>query len=217
MNIDIKLNSGNIYFFRYRKRFHEMRLNIIQNEVFKNIPKYKANPDDIYFNIRSGDIFLNAIHRNYGQPPLCFYQKIIDKKKFKNYYILSNGHENPVVDMLIKKYPSIKYIHGSVEYDISVIVNAYNLALPVSTFPLTLIRLNKNKKSVYIYDIIDYNLRDANYTIFRMKPSKHYIKKIKRKWKNTGEQLNLMITENCTDNDLLPFIFKDENKKFVDF
>ena len=209
--------GNTIYFFRYRKKFHEMRLNIIQEEVLKNIPKYNASPDDIYFNIRSGDIFSYAINKNYGQPPLCFYQKIIDKKKFKNYYILSNGHENPVVDMLIKKYSSIKYIHGSVEYDISVIVNAYNLALPVSTFPLALIRLNSNLKSVYIYDIIDYNLRDANYTIFRMKPTKNYIEKIQRKWNNTREQLDLMITENCKDNDLLPFIFEDENKKFVDF
>ena len=157
------------------------------------------------------------INRNYGQPPLCFYQKIIDKKKYKNYYILSNGHENPVVDELIKKYPIIGYIHGSVEYDISVLVNAYNLALPVSTFPLTLIRLNSNLKNVYIYDIIDYNLRDANYTIFRMIPTKNYIEKIKRKWKNSKEQLDLMITENCTNNELLPYMFENKNKRFVDF
>jgi len=62
-----------------------------------------------------------------------------------------------------------------------VLVNAYNLALPVSTFPLTLIRLNSNLKNVYIYDIIDYNLRDANYTIFRMIPTKNYIEKISQK------------------------------------
>ena len=217
MNIDIKLGFVIAYFFHYWKKFHEMRLNIIKEEVFKNIPKYNANPDDIYFNIRSGDIFSNMINRNYGQPPLCFYQKIIDKKKYKNYYILSNGHENPVVDELIKKYPIIGYIHGSVEYDISVLVNAYNLALPVSTFPLTLIRLNSNLKNVYIYDIIDYNLRDANYTIFRMIPTKNYIEKIKRKWKNSKEQLDLMITENCTNNELLPYMFENKNKRFVDF
>lgn len=97
------------------------------------------------------------------------------------------------------------------------LVNAYNLALPVSTFPLTLIRLNSNLKNVYIYDIIDYNLRDANYTIFRMIPTKNYIEKIKRKWKNSKEQLDLMITENCTNNELLPYMFENKNKRFVDF
>ena len=60
-----------------------MRLSIIKEEVFKNIPKYKASPDDMYFNIRSGDIFLNVNNANYGQPPLCFYQKIIEKKNTK--------------------------------------------------------------------------------------------------------------------------------------
>jgi hypothetical protein len=54
---------------------------------------------------------------------------------------LSNGHENPVVDELLKMYKEIKYIHGLVEFDISVIVNAYNFVMPVSTFPTTLITL----------------------------------------------------------------------------
>ena len=91
------------------------------------------------------------------------------------------------------------------------------MALPISTFPLALIRLNSNLKNVYIYNIIDYNLFDANYTIFKMEPSKNYKEKIKRKWKKTEEQLDLMITENCSDNDLLAYMFENENKRYVDF
>ena len=108
-----------------------MRLSVIRDEVFKNIPKYKANPNDLYINIRSGDIFLNAINPHYSQPPLCFYKKIILNNKFNKIFILSNGHENPVVDKLLKMYKTIKYIHGSIEFDISVIVNAYNFVMPV--------------------------------------------------------------------------------------
>ena len=94
-----------------------MRLWIIREEVLNNIPKYVANQNDLYINIRSGDIFVNAINRNYAQPPLCFYQNIIDKNNYDNIFILSNGHENPVVDELLKLYNTIKYIHGSVEDD----------------------------------------------------------------------------------------------------
>ena len=105
--VDIKLSSYNNFYFRYKNKPIEMRLRIIRNEILDNIPKYKTNKNDLYINIRSGDIFVKAINPNYAQPPLCFYQKIINEKKYKKLFILSNGHENPVVDELIKLYPDI--------------------------------------------------------------------------------------------------------------
>lgn len=217
IKIDINLSAIKLFSFRYKKKFHEMRLNIIKDEVFSNIPKYKANNNDLYINIRSGEIFIYKFNRNYAQPPLCFYKKIIEQNKYDNIYILSNGHENPVVDNLLEKYPKIKYIHGSVEYDISILVNAYNLVLPISTFPLTLIRLNNNLRNVYVYGIINYNLIDANYTIYKMEPSKTYLKKMKRKWKNSNEQLDLMINENCYSSSLIQYVYKNTNRPYVDF
>ena len=46
----------------------------------------------------------------YSQPPLCFYQKIINENKFDKIFILSNGHENPVIGRLLKLYPGIRYL-----------------------------------------------------------------------------------------------------------
>ena len=85
-----------------------MRLKIIRDEVLHNVPKYNANPNDLYINIRSGDVFIKTINRMYSQPPLCFYRKIIDENRYNNIFILSNGHENPVVDKLLDLYPKIK-------------------------------------------------------------------------------------------------------------
>ena len=45
---------------------------------------------------------MNAINTNYAQPPLCFYKKIINENNYENIYLISNGHENPVVDRLLK-------------------------------------------------------------------------------------------------------------------
>ena len=49
-----------------------MRLGILKNGIISNIPTYIAYPNDLYINIRSGDIFIKAIHPNYSQPPLFF-------------------------------------------------------------------------------------------------------------------------------------------------
>ena len=90
-----------------------MRLNIIREEVLSNIPKYIANPNDLYINIRSGEIFENVINCYYSQPPLCFYQKIINENRYNNIFILANGHQNPVIDKLLNLYTKIQYIHGN--------------------------------------------------------------------------------------------------------
>ena len=210
-NISLTLNPYQALIFRYSNKIHNIRMNILKNEILSNLPKYNANPNDLYINIRSGDVFIRTIHDKYAQPPLCFYKKIINENNYSNIYLISNGHENPVVDVLLKLYKKIKYIHGSPLEDASVIVNAYNLILPISSFPYSLLRLNNNLKRVYIYDILveeekinwygtDYYFQFDNFTIYKMKPSLTYESIMKGKWKNATEQLNLMIKEKCINS-----------------
>jgi hypothetical protein len=198
INVDILIDSNNLFYFNYKKKKIYNRLKIIREEVITNIPKFKNFPDDLVINIRSGDVFINQTNRNYGQPPLCFYQKIIDDYKFKNIYLMSNGHENPVVNKLLELYPKIRFIHGTLEEDTSVIVYSYNLVMPISTFPLTLVRLNNHLRKMFVYSLMNYDFKDENFTIFRMEPSQNYLNKIQRKWENTKEQLDLMLNENCS-------------------
>ena len=202
LKVDILINSKNIFYFNYKNKKKYNRLKIIREEVLANIPKFKNTPDDLVINIRSGDVFVNKINKNYGQPPLCFYQKIIDDNKFKNIYLMSNGHENPTVNKLLELYPKIKFIHGTIEEDASVIIYSYNLVMPMSTFPLTLVRLNNNLRKMFIYSSLNDNFTNENFTIYRMEASQNYLNKVLRNWKNTKEQYELMINENCSNTNL---------------
>ena len=202
IKIDLKLSIQTLYYNKYVRKNNDMRLGILKDEIISNIPTYIAYPNDLYIHIRSGDIFTKAIHPKYSQPPLCFYQKIIKENKYKNIFLLSNGHENPCVDALLKLYPKIKYIHGSLNDDISVIINCYNLVLSISTFTLTLINLNNNLNNLYFYKIIDYNITKTNITMHIMNPSSKYTKLMKRKWRNTTEQLKLMLNEDCINRNM---------------
>lgn len=67
--------------------------------------------------------------------------------------------KNPVVDELIKLYPKIKYLEGTIEIAIAVIVNAFNFKMPMSTFPRYLLWLNSNLRNLYIYEIEFYHFR----------------------------------------------------------
>ena len=115
---------------------------------------------------------------------------------------MSNGHENPTVNKLLELYPKIKFIHETVEEDTSVIIYSYNLVMPLLTFPFTLVRLSNNLKKMFVYSLIKYNFKDENFTIYRMEASQNYLNKIQGKWKNTKEQIDLMINENCSNANL---------------
>ena len=137
-------------------------------------------------------------------------------------FLISIGHENPIVDILLKMYPQIIFIHGTILEDASVLINIYNLILPISSFTYSLIRMNNNLRKIYIYDIMvkiqkvfwyttDYYLESDKLNIYIMKPSLRYEKEMKGKWKNTKEQLNLMINENCLNSSLVLINKKREN------
>ena len=211
MNITLNLNGYLVFIFRYKDKKHKLFFDTVKDEVLNNLPAYKANPDDLYINIRSGDVFVNIMHSSYSQPPLCFYQKIIQENKYQNIYLISNGKENPLVDILLKLYPNIKYMHGTPIEDMSVLVNVYNLVLPISSFPYAAIRFNDNLKNLFIYDIMvetisirwyaeDYYFKNMKFNIYKMKPSSNYENIMKGKWKKSKIQLDLMINEDCINN-----------------
>ena len=62
----------------------EVRIQYIKEEIISNLPKVDVEPDDLYIHIRGGDVFRVAPVPMYGQPPLCFYERIMNSFKFKN-------------------------------------------------------------------------------------------------------------------------------------
>ena len=75
--IDIILKTPTIFYFKFPKESYKNRLYILREEIIKNLPKVDIKQNELIIKIRSGDIFVNCIHHDYAQPPLCFYQKII--------------------------------------------------------------------------------------------------------------------------------------------
>ena len=204
------------YFFYYS--FHnikvENRLNVIKNEMLRNLPKVSTDQNDLYIHIRGGDIFMKVLSPNYSpsyaQYPLCFYTKIIENNNFKNIYIISQDKLNPIVDELLKKYSNAIYRNNTLEVDISNLVYAYNIIGSVSSFIISIIKLNDNLKNYWEYDIYQiekkfihihhslYNFR-RNYTIFRMEPSEQYKKRMYI-WTRSDEQIQIMLNDTCPNN-----------------
>ena len=190
--------------------FPKVKTQYIKDEVLRNLPNVTVEPNDLYIHIRGGDIFKYVPLKTYSQPPLCFYEKVINSKKNKNIYIISVDKRNPVLSPLINKYPNIIFQSNQFEYDISLLAHSYNVVLSISSFSISAIKFNDNLKNVYEFDI--YHLcemfihlhhyvykYDKKYFIYSMKPSEKYKSKM-FSWRKSSKQRILMVEDNCPND-----------------
>ncbi len=185
----------------------QVRTNFIKNEILRNLPFVNIDNDSLYIHIRGGDVFGIRPHASLAQPPLCFYEKIININYFKNIYIVSMDKLNPIVNALLKKYKNIIHNVHHFEYDISLLCHAYNLVPATSSFSISSIKLNDNLKNIWEYDSIrmtekiyflHYHLYKMiiNFKIHTMRPSNKYLSEMFA-WHNSNEQIKLMLEDNC--------------------
>ena len=188
----------------------QIKTDILKFEIIKNLPYVKIERYSLYIHIRGGDAFINEPHSAYAQPPLCFYEKIINNNNFKNIYIISMDKENIIVSALMNKYKRIIYTKNKLEFDISLLVHAYYIVISVSSFSLSSIKLNDNLKDLWECDMIKLSEKiyflhhhlfkfKIKYKIHTMRPSDRYISKMFL-WKRSYEQIKLMFEEDCPND-----------------
>lgn len=209
------LNSDTIYydsfdvFFYFYKIKPKIMIHLLREEIVNNLPKVNISQKDLYIHIRSGDIFVNVLNKPYAQPPLCFYISILKKFNFDKVYLISEDRFNPTIDKLIGKFRNIIYSKNNLKYDLSCLMNSFNLVASISSFLNTIIILNSNLKYLYEYNIYQmkqkliqyhYDLFEfpKSFTIYRMEATKNYKTKMYI-WKNNKMQRKLMIKEKCVN------------------
>ena len=206
--------SPNFFFDIYNLKI-ENRLDIIKNEIVKNLPKINLGKNDLIIHFRSSDIFQNQNNPehapDYAQPPLCFYLKILTEFKFKKIYLISVDEiYNPVIKKLREMYPKIKYKENPLEVDIAYLVRGYNIVGSISSFLISSLKLNDNLVYLWEYDRYPmcsklyhshhsiFNIK-RKYTIYQMEPSDVYKNKM-IVWKCSDEQIEIMLNDKCPND-----------------
>jgi hypothetical protein len=139
------------FFFYFNVFEPRYRPEVLKNELLNNLPKIKVSPNDLYIYVRSGDIFIN-FDKGYIQPPLCFYQELINIFKF---------------NQLLSQFPNIKYKKNPMKLDISYLIYAYNVVGAFSTFINSIVRYNDNLQNFYYFNfIINYHFYNFFYFVF---------------------------------------------------
>lgn len=198
-------------FFYYSKYLKpNFRVDLLQREILKNIPKVSINNNDLYIYIRSGGIFINP-NKIYVQPPLCYYINVIKNFEFRKIYLIAQNEMNPVINKLLGIYSKIIYKKNSLKLDIALLVNAYNIAGGgISTFFYHILLLNNKKKVLFLFKIqqqpfklftklnIKSFYKETNCINLLMFASKDYIIKM-FPWENSRLQRDFMLSYNCSN------------------
>jgi len=205
----IYLDFYNIIYYSYKLK-SKIRIHLFKDEILKNLPISNVSNEDLYIHIRSGDIFTTFAHKPYSQPPLCFYESIFNNFFFGKIYLISQDKFNPVIDKLLIKFKNIIYSNSNLKFDLSRLLNCFNLVASISSFLNTIIILNSKLENLWEYNIYQmfekiiqyhYDLFEFpnNFTIFRMDASTRYKQKM-YVWKNNKIQRKLMIKEKCINS-----------------
>ena len=205
-------STTNFFYYKYYLK-QKMRINLLRNEIIKNLPKVLISNRDLYIYIRSGDIFIKP-HPKYIQPPLCFYINVLNNFVFRAIYVIAQNKNNPIIDNLLKRYNNVIYLLNTIKVDIAQLIFAYNIVGgATSTFLYNIILLNNNLKFLWDFkmkkssqnittkfNIGFYNSNKINH--FVMFASDKYINQMNC-WKNDKIQLDLMINDKCNNNFIL--------------
>ena len=197
VKVGIKNINMNSYFIIGNSNFDYFN---VLNKYF--IPYLKINPKPLNkkiccIHIRSGDIFKEG-HHKYTQPPLAYYQNIINiyNDEYGTFLIITEKDmKNPVINEL-KKHPKVKIQSKSLKKDFKSLLSAQSLVISTSTLTTCAVYLSKNIKRVFVCDLYNDEYKErinipSNIEIIVSRFKIPYISK--NNWKNTKEQLDLMI------------------------
>lgn len=160
-----------------------------------------AGEDSLVFHFRSGDAFSGSPHGALGQPPLSFYEKVIEHEKPKAVVLVYEDQANPVIAKVQSLVESrgIPYSVSSGRFreDLEVLVGAKNLVTAQGTLAEALLLLSPSiqrwisfGKNPRLY----FRRRALASTVSVFDPSEEYSHAILGgNWQNSSEQQKLMM------------------------
>lgn len=153
--------------------------------------------DTLVIHIRSGDVTNGKdAHPNYVQPPLAFYQHVIQNCNSKHVIVISQDNSNPTVEALQQWMPTIQlYVNRSLYSDMVTLLQAQHLCYGKSWLPVTMALCSENVKHIHVLDDMhnsDFIPTSKGCHIHHYCLTQPYIQV--GHWQNSSEQRQLMIT-----------------------
>lgn len=121
-----------------------------------NIKPQNVPRTTLVIHLRGGDVFGSRDVRNYGQPPLAYYELVLDHDKPKHVLIVYQDLLNPVLQGLINhcELKGIGYStqSGSLREDVETLLGAAKLVAGRGTFMPAIVGLSPRVEKLYFFE-----------------------------------------------------------------
>jgi len=156
--------------------------------------------DNLVIHLRSGDIFRGSgVHVSFGQPPLAFYQKVIEGEKPRKIYLVFEDMGNPVIAPLAEYAADlgleVETVSGSLRSDIEFLARGRVLAVGRGSFMSAITTLSHNARKVYYFDSMYSDWGKEGIEQVRLRDvGGGYSEKVLSRWQNSLEQRQMMLS-----------------------
>lgn len=161
--------------------------------------------------LRGGDVFGTRDVGSYGQPPLAFYEKLLEHQAWRHVHIVFQDTQNPVMPGLIQLCERKKLGYttqsGDLKDDIETLLGATNLAAGRGTFIPAIVGLSPHIKQVYFFeDKFQVVPPRSGFKMWRVHDTVGEYQKqvLNNNWHNTKKQRELMTAYPATHLDIEP-------------
>jgi len=158
------------------------------------------NADRLVIHLRSGDVFWLNPHPAYGQPPLGFYQLVLNYREWSEVVLVAEDETNPCFEEILalcreKKTPT-RITGKNLSDAILEVSRAQNVVFSAGTFcPAICWLAPLNRRVFHFGDSPTHSLEldSANFVLVKDKNG-HYVSSVMGgNWANTPEQRKLMV------------------------
>lgn len=153
----------------------------------------------VNIHLRGGDVFGTRDVKNYGQPPLSYYEKVLEHCQATTVHVVYQDKLNPVLDGIIRlcKERSLRCTtqSGSLTDDIETLMGAHTLVAGRGTFLPAIVGLSPHVKRVYFFeDKFSLQPPRNGFEIYRVFDCRGDYKKsvLAGNWENSPDQRAMM-------------------------
>ena len=159
-------------------------------------------PGTLVIHLRGGDVYGGTRHLlNHGQPPLSYYEVVLDHQSWTDVLIVHQGTEMPVLEPLLtacdKRGLPVKTQSRSLMDDLSALLRATTIVAGRGSFVPQIVGLSRCVKTVYTFESgFGLSVPKSGHTTYRVHDAVGEFSEriLKNNWKNTRSQRKLMVT-----------------------
>lgn len=150
--------------------------------------------------IRSGDIFHDDIHPTMGQPPLSYYELVLEQAKKTRIVVVTEDLRNPVIAPFMglarSKDLEVVMFSGGLRQSLRLLFNSYELVGGIGSFAWAVESLSRKIRRYWFFErVFDESLfaRSQVRAVRVSDTTDQYVAAVCDDWRNTLQQRQMML------------------------